>query len=245
MECRDAQFYLRLRRHAADELGADVTAPLDGHLTTCAECAAIAKAASNFDRAISTAMLAVPIPPGLRAKLVTQAAKASGAALRRSVYRYGGLVAAAMLMIAIGVSIYWTGRPRVDSAAIVENNGGLVENPQEYARKWLAAEKMPEQLPYDFDYDLLVSCGYEKIGARYAPVITFRARAGSGLAKVYLFREGGEFDTKDMQDAQASHFSARVVVGEQKWRGVKYLVVNSGPREGLEQFLRPAAVLQA
>jgi len=241
MECRDAQFYLRLRRHAADELGADVTAPLDAHLATCIACAAAGRAAANFDRAVSTAMLSVPVPSGLRERLITQAARVQGAALRRTAFRYGGLVAAALLMVAIGISVYSTARPKVDSAAVVQDNDKLFDNPKEYARTWLAKKKLPEQLPWDFDYDLLQSCGYEEIGesGRYAPVVTFRSRAG-GLAKVYLFREGGEFDTKDMQDAQASHFSAQVVVGKEQWRGVRYLVVHTGPpNQGLAPFLRP------
>jgi len=243
MECRDAQFYLRLRRHAADELGADVTAPLDTHLATCAACAAVSRASANFDRAVSTAMMNVPVPSGLRERLITQAARAQGAALRRTAFRYGGLVAAALLLVAIGISVYSTARPQVDSAAVVQANDALVENPQEYARKWLVAEKLPEHLPWDFDYDLLQSCGYEKIGGRYAPVVTFRSRAG-GLAKVYLFREGGAFDTKDMQDAQASHFSAQVVVRKDQWRGVRYLVVHTGPpNQGLAPFLRPVGLI--
>ena len=54
MECRDAQFYLRLRRHAADELGPDVTAALDGHCALCPECGPAAKAAASFDRALTS-----------------------------------------------------------------------------------------------------------------------------------------------------------------------------------------------
>lgn len=244
MECRDAEFYLRLRRHAADELGTDVTAPLDGHLATCAACAATAKASANFDRAVSAAMLSVPVPAGLRERLITQAARAQGAALRRTAFRYGGLVAAALLLVAIGVGIYTNGRPKVDSSAIVQKNDELFNNPQEYTRAWLAKEGMPEQLPWDFDYRLLIGCGYEEIGGRKAPVVTFRARDGDGLAKVYVFREGGAFDTKDIQDAQASHFNAQVFVDKQGWRGVKYLVVHTGlPNQGLQQFLRPIGVV--
>lgn len=239
MECRDAQFYLRLRRHAADELGADVTAPLDGHLATCAVCSALAKASADFDRAVSVAMLSVPVPAGLRERLITQAARAQGAALRRTAFRYGGLVAAALLMVAIGIGIYSNGRPKVDSSALVQRNDGLFNDPRGYTQAWLADEGLPEHLPWDFDYKLLVGCGEEKIGGRRVPVVTFRARDGEGLAKVYVFREGSAFDTKDLQDAQASHFNAHVVV-KQEWRNVKYLVVHTGlPNQGLQQFLRP------
>jgi hypothetical protein len=77
MECRDAQFYLRLRRHAADELGPDVTAPLVDHLAGCPACAADARAADALDRAFAAAMTAVPVPGGLRERLLAQAAQVS------------------------------------------------------------------------------------------------------------------------------------------------------------------------
>ncbi len=38
MECRDAQFQLRLRRPGPDDLGPEVTAALDRHLAGCPHC---------------------------------------------------------------------------------------------------------------------------------------------------------------------------------------------------------------
>lgn len=98
MDCRDAQFYLRLRRHAADELGADVTGPLDAHLARCPACAADGRAAASFDRAMASAMRAVPVPADLHARIVRHVASKQGAALRRRAYRVGALAAAAVLV---------------------------------------------------------------------------------------------------------------------------------------------------
>src|SRR3954453_23761537 len=120
MECRDAQFYLRLRRHAADELGADVTAALDGHCATCGACSADSRAAAQFDRAVASAMKAVPVPAGLRERLITQAARAQGAALRQKAYRVGGLVAAGMLLVGLGISVFSTTRPTFDTKKLVQ-----------------------------------------------------------------------------------------------------------------------------
>src|SRR5262245_25968686 len=105
MECRDAQFYLRLRRHAADELGADVTGALEAHVAGCPTCAADARAALSFDRAVASAMKAVPVPSGLREKLFTQASAKQGAVLRRKLYRGAAALAAVLLLggIALGV----------------------------------------------------------------------------------------------------------------------------------------------
>lgn len=243
MECRDAQFYLRLRRHTADELGPDVTAALDGHCATCPACAADARASAAFDRALASAMRAVPVPSGLRERLITRAARAQGAALRRTAYRVGGLVVAALLLVGIGLSLYSKTRPQVNTDELVRKADELYQNPPEYARQWLAAEKLPEDLPQEwrFDYSLLVHCGHERIGSGFAPVMVFRARQDPNwIAKVYMFREGGEFDTREMREAQASHFSTQIVVGRQQWRNVRYLAVYYGPpNQGLENFFRP------
>lgn len=242
MECRDAQFYLRLRRHAADELGSDVTAALDGHCANCPLCGPAARATASFDRALASAMWAVPVPSGLRERLVTQAARGQGAALRNRALRAGGMVVAALLIIGIGFSLYSTTRPLVDSEKQVALAERQAKDQRTYARAWLAEQKLPEDLPWDFDYDLLVFCGYERIDKVDAPVVVFRARAGSGFAKVYIFRDGGPFDTKDTRDAQGSVFSGQVVIGKGHARGVRYLVVHNGAQGGLENFLRPPGI---
>src|SRR5690349_10025566 len=120
MECRDAQFYLRLRHHAADELGPDVDAALEGHLTTCPACAAEARAAASFDRALASAMRAVPVPAGLHERLLTRAASKQGEILRGRLYRTGALVAAALVLVALGISIFSAARPKFDPDGIVQ-----------------------------------------------------------------------------------------------------------------------------
>jgi hypothetical protein len=240
MECRDAQFYLRLKRHAADELGLDVNASLADHLATCAACSADARAAASFDRAMASAMRAVPVPAGLRDQLVRHVASKQGASLRRKLYQAGALAAAALVFLVLGLSLISTTRPRVDTDALVQTADDQKNNPKEYTKKWLAAQKLPAGLPWDFDYDLLTSCGYEKPvkgSDRTVPVVNFRAPVGNGFAKVYIFR-ASEFDLGSLQDAQASHFQAEVVIGQDAFRGVTYVVVHSGgPNEGLNLFL--------
>jgi hypothetical protein len=242
MECRDAQFYLRLRRHTADELGPDVTAALDGHCAGCPTCGPAARASATFDRALASAMLAVPVPSGLRERLITQAARARGAALRKKAIRAGGMMAAALLLVAIGLSLYTNTRPKVNSADLVQKAHELSRDREGYAGRWMAAQKLPEKLPpeWDFDYSLLVDCCFDRIGDRYVPVLKFKARTGNGVAKVYMFRDGGEFDTKELRAVQGSDFSAEVVVGKQRWRNVRYVAVHNGPPNegGLRHFFR-------
>jgi hypothetical protein len=237
MECRDAQFYLRLRRHAADELGADVTAALDGHCATCAACSADARSAAQFDRAVASAMKAVPVPAGLRERLITQAARAQGAALRQKAYRVGGMVAAALLLAGLTLSLISTNRPKPNTDGIVESVTEQMNGPELSTRKWLAAHKLPDELPLpDLDYDLLVACEVVKVQDRDVPMVLFRSSEGSGFAKVYIFSSDGSFDLRGMRDAQASHATAKVVTGEGRFHGFTYVFVYTG--RDLGPFLR-------
>ncbi len=234
MECRDAQFYLRLRRHAADELGPDVTAALDGHCAGCPACAADGRAALSFDRALSTAMRAVTVPSGLRERLLIQAGRAQGAVLRRKAYRYGGMAAAALLLVGIGLSVISKVRPEVSGDSLVELSGKQFSDPEESTREFLAKQKLPDRLPLAFDYKLFASHGFESVGGLNVPVVTFRTP--TEFAKVYIFPTDGRFDLKILQDAQGSHARAQVLVGQERFRGATYVFVHTGP--DLRPFLR-------
>ena len=224
MQCRDAQFYLRMRRHAADELGPDVTAPLDAHLAACPACAADARALVSFDRSLASAMRAVPVPAGLRDRLITTAAGKQGAILRHKVYKVGAMVTAALLLLGIGFGVFTHTRPQADAEALVKANDEQVSDAEGSTRRWLAAQKLPDELPLPFDYDLWVFRGFEKVHDRDVPVVVFRGPEGSGFAKVYLFAHDGRFDLKGLQDAQASLTRAQVHVSQK----VTYVFVHTG-----------------
>jgi hypothetical protein len=238
MECRDAQFYLRLRRHATDELGPDVTAALEGHLAVCLECGADARAAASFDRAVASAMRAVPVPSNLRAKLVAHVAAKQGAILRGRLYRAGTATAAVAALVLVVLGVLSGTRPKLDTNEMARKADEVIIDREGALRNWLAAQKLPAQFPaeLDFDPELLSFCGYDKIEGREVPVIQFRSRTDpAGFARVYIFREDGRFDLKGLQEGQASHTHAQHVRGH----GVHYVVVHTGgPIEKLQPFLR-------
>jgi hypothetical protein len=234
MECRDAQFYLRLRRHAGDELGPDVTAPLDDHLATCPACAADARAAASFDTALGAAMRAVPVPAGLRERLVAHVAAKRGTVLRHRMYRAGAAVAAALLLVGIGLGWFSNNRPKPDTYAMVEDLNEQWHSPKQSTERWLAAQKLPTTLPQPFDYNLLVGRGFEEMKGRNVPVVTFRSADGE-LAKVYIFRDDGRFNLKALQPTQVSGTQALVIADKPEFRGFTYVIVYTG--RDLQPFL--------
>lgn len=235
MHCRDAQFYLRLRRHAGDELGADVTADLDRHLAGCAGCGTDARAAASFDRAVAGAMRAVAVPATLHEKLLTQVAAYRGGVIRRKMYRYTAVAASLFLAVGLAFGLF-ASRPQLDTLQLVEKADGQLQNPDEALRRWLADQDLPQQLPWQLNTDLLISTGSERIQGREVPVAVFSHPSDPrGFAKVYIFRKNGSINPRDAQDAQAS--LTRAVTFQDKEHGITYVVVHTvhpvGPHEDM------------
>lgn len=226
MDCRDAQFYLRLRRPGSDELDPDVAAALDRHLAGCPACAAAGRAVAGFDAAVGRAMRAVSVPEGLRDQLFAEAAARRGAVLRRATYRYLAAAASVLVTCGLALGVYSAARPQADPRNLVGLGDELVQ-PQgadKQIRAFLAAQKLPG-LPQSFDPTLFLHAGTESVQGRDVPVLVFRERNGPGWAKVYAFRDT-TFKLNDLRDEQASHCSAKPFPNPTA--GVTYVVVYTG-----------------
>ena len=237
MQCLDVQFYMRLRRHANDELDAVVIADLDRHLAGCPACAVDSRNALSFDRAISTAMKAVVIPAGLRDKLLTQVLAYRGTSLRRKAYRLTALAASVFLAIGLGFGIFSATRPNLDTDALVMRADEQIQDPEGSIQRWLIARHFPAQLPAPFNAEYLTFLGFERIQDRDVPVIIFGGSSDRGFAKIYLFHTNGAFnlDPKTLRDAQASNTRA-IVKSLPQTPDVVYMIVYTG--HDLQPFLR-------
>ena len=241
MHCRDAQFYLRLRRHAGDELGADVATELGRHLATCPACGAEGAGAAAFDRAVANTLRAVPVPTGLRDKLLAQASALRGAAIRHKAYRVAALAASLLVGVGLALGIF-AGRPKLSGDSIVQINDDRSQQPSAVLEQWLAG--LNAELPngYHFDPELLVSAGKETLQGRDVPVAVFRSRPDPlnpakpvEFARLYVLPSGGPFDTRDLASAGISHHVAEVVRDER--RGTTYVIVYKNSPDGLKPFL--------
>jgi hypothetical protein len=245
MQCRDAQFYLRLRRQAGDELGTDVSGDLDRHLAGCAACAADARQAASFDRAVAKVMTAVSVPAGLRDKLLTIASVHRGGVIRRKVYRVAALAASIFFVTGLAFGVFSSNRAKMAGEAFVAVQDRIHEDPEGALRDWLVAQEFPDQLPEPFDPYLLVTLGTEKVQGKDVPVAVFRHPRERGFAKVFILRDDGTYNLRDLQDAQLSHTMARVIRDPARFRGVQYVIVHTFHPDPvdpnpLKPFLRPA-----
>jgi len=243
MQCRDAQFYLRLRRHAGDELGAEVAADLDRHLAGCPACAADARASASFDNAIATAMRSVAVPAGLRDKLLAMASAHRGGVIRRKVYRVAAVAASLFLTVGLTFGVFSASRPKIDPNAMVMNADELVQDPDGALSRWLASQKFPDRLPLPFNTtDLLIGFGFEQIQGKGVPVVVFHHPTDTrGFAKVYIFRDDGTYNLRDLQEVQASNTRLVVISNPQQFRGVKYVILHTvhPPQNPQDDLLKP------
>jgi hypothetical protein len=244
MDCRDAQFYLRFRRPGSDEFDPEVGGELDRHLAGCPHCAAEARADAAFDTAVSAAVRDVPVPAGLRDRLVAHVAAQRGAVLRRRVTRYAGVAAAVLLAVGIGFGAFGS-RPKLDLYALVSAEAQQDLQPEETVRNWLTAQKLPADLPYPFDYALLKEFSVKEVQGREVPVIVFASRGGAGFAKVYIFRVNQFRNLKDLEGAVVESNCLAVVYNdpENRYRGLKIVVVHTlrtGP--DLTPFLKTPGI---
>jgi len=250
MQCRDAQFYLRLRRHAGDELGAEVTADLGRHLAGCPACAADAQAAEAFDRAVAATLRSVPVPAGLREKLLSQASAYRGGVIRRKAFRVTALAASLLLGVGLAFGVFSVTRPKIDTETLVQKADEQRMSPDVVLRDWLAAQKFPAELPERFNPDLLMHVGTERVGGADVPVVVFRHPTEvKGFAKVYLFRTDGTYNLDGLRDTNASWTMAKVITADRRSRGVTYVIVHTVHRleqpgdNPLKPFLLPSGPL--
>src|SRR5258707_1803989 len=113
MDCRTARLLLNFARPSAHELGTSEAEELDHHLAACSACDLVARAERQADKQFAQAMFAVPMPLGLRERLLRrlEAERAGwyGRWLLRSV------AAAAALLFALWLGYGYLTRPAVVS----------------------------------------------------------------------------------------------------------------------------------
>jgi hypothetical protein len=241
MDCRDAEFYLRLRHPGRDAFEPEVAAALERHLAGCPACAAADRALGGFDRAVAAVMRDVPVPDGLRDRLFTTAATRRGAVLRRKAYRLAASAAAVLVTCGLAFGLYTATRPLPDLTERVQLGDELFQpqGGEQAIERFRKAERLPA-LPEQFDPTLFVHAGTERVQGRDVPVVVFRERTGPGFAKVYAFR-GTAFSQKGVRDEQASHCSAKAYPDPAA--GVTYVVVFTGT--DLTPFLRGSGLTAA
>jgi hypothetical protein len=225
------------------ELAPEDAADLNAHLAGCPKCAAAVGAERAFDDRVGKAMLAVPVPPDFKAKLLDGIAAQRGAWYRQKFYALAGLAAA--VVVTIGGIVAWQIRtaPELTVSSIVKEEDDRVKQRAEWVNRELGRHGLSFNPERPFDLNWLDFVGTGDFRGKDVPVLIFANRAKNAVAKVYVVRDT-DFNWKalprDGSTAPGGEFGYHVAIVLDRDRGdVGYIVVFTGA--GLELFLEQSS----
>lgn len=191
MDCRTAQILLEFARPLTRELDVTEAEALESHLADCPECARRARTLFATDERISAAMRDVPVPEGLRERLLAGLSREPQPTRRRLILQQlGNLAAAAALLLAIVIG--WAQRgetPIIDTEELVSITNAEIANPvPRLVDDWLQKQGVRVPAPTNFDYRLLAHYHMADLQKQRVPLMVF-VRTENGRtyqARVYL-----------------------------------------------------------
>lgn len=238
MDCKTARLLLEFARPM--ELAGNDADALQQHLARCPECAALAQSEQQFDEQMGPAMRNVPVPAGLRARLLDRLARERRRGRRRWLAR-GAAVAAALLLAA---SAGWLGlRPqprRIDVEQLCwEEIARQSASPEQQVEPWYRERGHAVSLAL-FDTSRLRWYGLGEFQGVIVPHLLFQR--DRDLARVYVL-DARHFDrTHLLQQPPAGSGGLEVkVLPDPGNEQVVYLVIFSGGPEEWFRLRRPSA----
>jgi len=248
MDCKYARLLLDFACPASTELEASEAAALQRHLTDCPDCRAQARAERALDEHFGQAMRAVPIPEGLRTRLMTRLDAHRDAWWRRKILRVGALAATLVLAAWLGWRWWTSFRADVDLERVRETASATFATPQE-VEKWFLKEYGVAMIPPpDLDYKFLVSCNLVRFEGKQVPMLLFFYRGGGknpqpAVAQVYVLSDR-QFNLDKLAGGAISGIGRqRVVTGQytRDGRQFAYVALIDGIGADLDLFKPPAS----
>jgi hypothetical protein len=222
MDCRTARLLVDFQRPRAGELPPDEAQALECHLASCPECDAAVRAEHRFDEHIGPAVRDVPVPEGLRERLLSRLREERLAPIRRKLaWTARGIAVAAAALI--GVLVWWhffpakPPRPDLRPLAEAEQRKQGLTGPESVAA-WYEENEHIAMVPPPFEYRYLVGCNVADLQGKRVPRLSFYCGDVNlnPRATVYvLSRE--QFDLDDLgqvNDGRLDDGSDHVIVWE-------------------------------
>jgi anti-sigma factor (TIGR02949 family) len=231
MDCQDVRVLWALGRRG-DAIDPTERAAIQQHLDVCPDCAAHTHSDQAVDAALAAAMRAVPVPAGLRSRVLTRVA-----ATRPRTWPRVAAAAAAVLLIAIaGVS--YSLRPTrttVDPWEVYgmwTNNGRSPEEVQE----WFKARGIRMAAYPGFKQELLWNYAVEEFqGRRVAKLLFFNGK-DQKIAEI-LVLDPHQFDTRELPDGAFTNNPVIIVKHQPEF----VYLIGTNDDERLESFRDPNA----
>lgn len=244
MDCNTARMLTTFFGRQGSELAPEDAAALDAHLAGCSSCSEAVQFERAFDNRVAKAMLAVPVPANLKAKLLDGIAAERGAWYRKKFYAAAGL--AATMLLAIGGVVAWqiSAAPELTQSAIIQEADAKQQDRIGSVRQFLARNGIKFQPERPLDLSQAEDWGIGEFQGQKVPAIYLSNRVKNASATVYVVRDS-DFKWKNLPKDGASVPSIygfqMAVVPDLGRSDVGYIIVFTGA--GIEVFLddRPSA----
>jgi hypothetical protein len=178
MDCRTARLLLDFHRPRAGELPPEEAVELERHLAGCPDCDAAGRTARRLDDHLGAAIRDVPIPDGLRDRLLSRLHEdRSGRLTRRLAWTARGLVVAAALLVATLLWLHFRPEPppelNVPKVSKVEGDNGRLNSPESVAAWFKERHHITMDPPPMLNYRCLVDCDVAEVQGKPVPRLVF------------------------------------------------------------------------
>jgi hypothetical protein len=243
MDCRTARLLLEFTRPGGAELRPAEAAELETHLHTCPDCASQAHTDRRVDEHLGQAVRAVPLPVGLRQRVMDRLARDRAVAWRRWAFRTVGSAAAAVCLVAcswwvwavVSIPALPVERIQEDAFPIRASNPDSEKVQQWFQERYHVTTEVPRDIgDFAVNYGLLVDYTLVPFQGKQVPRLLFLK--GDNSARIYIVTDW-QFRMKDIPDGAIFPGSgASVAVWKHPNRNIAYIIVYSG---SLDPFLLP------
>jgi hypothetical protein len=232
MDCKTARLLLAFDRPLpAPELEAGEAERLHEHLAECPECGSAAQTERQVDQHLGRAMRAIPVPDGLRHRLLTRLEGERRGWYRRRVWAPAAAAAAAAVLLAV-----WFGlgphhplpRPDLDYHALTQQFGSPPDRVQEW---FYETYHVKTTVPPQLDYNLLAFYDLANFQGQRVPLLYFIR--GEFTARVYVLSDQ-QFDLTDLKTDKMPGYPV-VVLDDPRNPHVRYVAIYTS--EQLDWFL--------
>jgi hypothetical protein len=237
MDCQHARLLLEFARPGQHELDTTETEALETHLEDCAECGRIAQAERRVDHVVRQALLNVPVPAGLRDRLMERLVAERDAWYRRWLVRGVGLAAAIVLVVWLGQA-WWSSRvPAVDWVALQND---LEPRDAAQIEAWFRLRHQGIVTHPDLNYKLVAGYGVSLLQGQHVPHLVFFAPAQgadkpAAIAHVYVLSDR-QFDLETTKSTMGQHYFHQTVLVEKPPEHPDFLFLIITSSKTLEPF---------
>ena len=234
MDCKTARMLIEFALPRFGELDAQESQALDNHLRDCGECAQAARVEFDADRHVSRAMRDVPVPSGLRERILERMQSEGRRWYHRRAGRFAAAAAAVLLIVGLGLGC-WLGfhRPAFNINTFADNLPfpGNEASAEQLEMWFQETYGLKTTMPRRVDYQHFVAAGRQELEGQLIPHLTFVNDKEKVFAEVWVLT-ADRFDLekafRNGVQAGSGKINVRLISDPEHPDTIAFLVIYSG-----------------